>query len=588
MRALKKILPFIRPFRRRLLMAFALTGAMTLMGMLPPILIRYIIDDVVAAGKWGDAPAIFFAFLSMNLLVAGASYWNHILIYLVGQRLVFDVRMSLFKHIQNLSLRFYEEMGTGKIMSRIMSDVSRIQEMVTWNTISIVNDLISFAFGIVMIFYFSWKLSLITICILPLYIANYIYFVKRIRRKNVRVWEGMDRVANLLLERLRGTRVVRSFGNEGRELDAFAANTREVVDTSLEGTVLGATFSGASGLLSGLGYTVIYCLGCYYVIMGEMTYGDVAAFGAFVFRVLQPAVRFTEISNLLEQTSISVDRIFEVIDSEPEIQDIPDAPDLDRVNGHVRFRDVHFHYVEDEPVLKGVDLDVPAGSTVALVGQTGCGKTTLMSLLVRFYEPQSGTIEIEGHDITKVRLVSLRRQVGAVLQDSILFNATIRENLLYADPGATNQEIMSATRSAAVHEFVMSLEDGYDTVIGEGGVKLSVGEKQRLSIARAILTNPTILIMDEATSSLDSRSERLIQVALENVLAGRTTFIIAHRLATIVKADIIVVMDQGCIIEKGSHEELLAIPKGAYKRLYEEQFAAQLEQASSATAEAGS
>ena len=553
-----------------------MTGGMTLLGMVPAILLRYIIDDIVAMGRWNMAPAVLVSFLAVNFLAAGGTYWNYLIVYVVGQRLVFDVRLALFRHIQGLSLRFYEEMGTGKIMSRIMGDVSRIQNMVTWNTISIVNDLISFVFGVVAIFYFSWKLSIITLALLPLYVFNYLFFVKRIRRKNVTVWRKMDQVANVLQERLKGTRLVRAFTNEERESRIFASDTREVLDTSLEGTALSASFSGTSGLLSGLGFTVIYCLGCYYVVEGQMTYGDVAAFSAFVFRVLSPAVRFTEVSNLLEQTSVSVERIFEVLDTKPEIIEAPDAAVLPHVEGHVHFRNLHFAYVPGEPVIRGVDLEIPAGKTVAFVGQTGCGKTTMTSLLMRFYDPQEGTIEIDGWDIKKVTLNSLRHQVGAVLQESILFNTTIKENLRYGFPKATEADIMAAARAAEVHEFILTRTDGYDTVIGEGGIHLSVGEKQRLSIARAILADPRILILDEATSSLDSRSEALIQKALDNVMQNRTSFIIAHRLSTIVNADLIVVMDKGQVTECGSHAELLQIPDGSYRQLYEEQFAAQL------------
>ena len=574
---LKRVWKFIRPFRGRLLIAIFLTGSMTLLGMLPPILMKHVIDDVVGLGQWGDAVAICLAFLAVNVLAAAGTYWNYLVIYLVGQRLVFDIRLALFRHIQALSLRFYDQMGTGKIMARIMGDVSRIQNMVTWNTISIVNDLISFVFGLVMIFYFSWQLSLITLALLPLYLVNYLWFVKRIRRKNVRVWRQMDRVANALQERLKGTRLVRAFTNEDREAAAFADGTRSVLNTAIETTTLSASFSGTSGLLSGLGQTVIYCLGCYYVIVGEMTYGEVAAFSAFVFRVLSPAVRFTEVSNLLEQTSISVERIFEVLDTEPEIVNRPNAQTMEKVQGHVHFRNVHFSYVPGEPVLQGVDLEVPAGSTVALVGHTGCGKTTLTSLLMRFYDVTEGCIEVDGVDVRDVTLRSLRRNIGAVLQESILFHASIYENLKYGDRQATPMQVIEAARSAEVHEFVMAQEDGYDTVVGEGGIVLSVGEKQRLAIARAILTQPGIMILDEATSSLDSRSEALIQKALTRVMEGRTSFIIAHRLATIVNADMIVVMDKGKIKEVGSHEELLKLPNGDYRQLYEEQFAAQLE-----------
>lgn len=280
---------------------------------------------------------------------------------------------------------------------------------------------------------------------------------------------------------------------------------------------------------------------------------------------------------MLEQTSISVERIFEVLDTEPEIVERSNAQSLKNVKGLVRFRNVHFSYVKNEPVLAGIDLEVPAGSTVALVGHTGCGKTTLTSLLMRFYDVTEGAIEVDGVDVRDVTLRSLRRNIGAVLQESILFNTSVYENLKYGDRHATPHQVMAAARAAEVHDFVMAQVDGYDTVVGEGGMVLSVGEKQRFAIARAILTQPGILVLDEATSSLDSRSESLIQKALTQVMHGRTSFVIAHRLATIINADLIVVMDKGQIKEAGPHDELIKVPNGDYRQLYEEQFAAQLE-----------
>lgn len=573
MGTLKKLIRFIRPFKNRLLLALALTVVMTVLGMVPPVVTRYIINDVVQAGKWNMAPAILMVMLTINFLAAGLNLWNNIIIYYVSQRFVFDVRDELYRHLQRLSLGFYEKMGTGRLMNRLMGDVSGIQNMVTWNTISIVNDIISFCVGIGMTFYLSWQLALVTLAILPCYLLNYHLFVRRIRRKNIAVWQKMDRVANTVQERLRGTRMVRSFVNEERESIAFAEGTREVQAEALEGAQLGAAFSGTSTLINGLGYTTIYCLGCYLVIVGKMNYGDVAAFGAYVFRVLQPALRFTEISNMLQQTSVSVDRVFEVMDTQPDVQEAPDAYELPPIKGHVEFRDVWFEYVPGEPVLKGINLVVEPGQMVALVGHTGCGKTTLTSLLMRFYDIRSGQILIDGHDVSKVTLKSLRRQVGVVLQESILFNTSVRQNLRYGKKDTDDREVVASAKIAEIHEFIISKPDAYDTILGEGGIKLSVGEKQRMSIARAVLTNPGILVLDEATSSLDSKSESLIQKALQNVMANRTSFVIAHRLSTIINATMIVVMEKGNVLEKGNHWELVEKPDGAYRQLYEEQFA---------------
>ncbi|MSS72164.1 MAG: ABC transporter ATP-binding protein [Candidatus Latescibacteria bacterium] len=573
MGTLKKVFRFIQPFRNRILLALVITVVMTILGMVPPIVTRYIINDVVEAGKWNMAPAILMVMLVINFLSAGLNLWSNLVVYYVSQLFVFNVRDELYRHLQKLSLGFYEKMGTGRLMNRIMGDVSNIQSMVTWQTLSVVNDIISFCVGLAMTFYLSWQLALITLAILPFYFLNYYFFVKRIRRKNISVWQKMDRVANSVQERIRGTRMVRAFVSEDRESTAFAEGTREVQAEALEGSQLSAAFSGTSQLINGLGYTVIYCLGCYMVIVGKMSYGDVAAFGAYVFRILQPALRFTEISNMLQQTAVSVGRVFEVLDTQPEVQEAPDAYELPPIQGRVEFRDVWFEYVPGEPILKGINLIVEPGQTVALVGHTGCGKTTMTSLLMRFYDIKSGQILIDGHDISKVTLKSLRRQVGVVLQESILFNATVRQNLRYGKKDTEDSEVINCAKIAEIHDFVVGKPDAYDTIIGDGGIKLSVGEKQRMSIARAVLTNPGILVLDEATSSLDSKSESLIQKALQNVMKNRTSFVIAHRLSTIVNANMIVVMEKGQVLEKGNHWELLDRPEGAYRQLYEEQFA---------------
>ena len=318
-------------------------------------------------------------------------------------------------------------------------------------------------------------------------------------------------------------------------------------------------------------------MGCYFVIQGEMTYGGVMAFLAYAMRVFQPVLNLTQEALRFEQMMISVDRIYEVLDYEVDVVEKPDAPNLGPVAGAVEFEDVRFEYNEDEPVIKGVSLKIEPGEMVALVGQTGCGKTTLTSLLMRFYDVSDGAIRIDGHDIRDVRLRSLRTQIGQVLQDSVLFDASIRENLVYGNPDATEADIIAAARVGEIHEFIIRTADGYDTILGDEGIKLSVGEKQRLAIARAVLTDPGILILDEATSSLDSLSEALIQKAMANVLEGRTSFVIAHRLSTIVNADKIVVMDSGKIVEVGDHETLLEKPDGRYKELYEQQFAGAVE-----------
>jgi len=427
--------------------------------------------------------------------------------------------------------------------------------------------------GVGVIFYFNWKLALVTFLILPLHWLNYRYFVQRIRIKNRIIRRKWDHIYNLLHERISGTKLVRTFNREEFESEQFESSTEEVLDYSMQSTALSVSFGGVSGLIGGLGNTLIFFLGCYFVIQGEMTYGTVAAFMAYVGRVLDPIMQFTSMSNQIEQTMVSVDRIFEVLEVAPERED-PQALALGSIRGDVRFEHLWFEYVPGEPVIRDFSLEVPAGTTVALVGHTGCGKTTVTSLLLRFYEVKSGRILIDGVDISQVELRSLRRQIGQVLQESKLFyDTTVGQNIGYGLAHGDAEAISQAARTAEIDGFIRSKANGYEELVGGQGVKLSVGEKQRMCIARAVVTDPRILILDEATSALDTQSELLIQKALERVLEGRTSFVIAHRLSTILNADMIVVMDKGEIIERGTHESLIQKEGGHYRHLYEQQFA---------------
>ena len=572
--SLRKILKFVRPFKRKIVSAIILTVLLNLIGQIPPWIQKFFIDRVITGGEWHFLIGIVAAMLSIPLVSYLLSFWNNFIITYVGQKLVFDIRRALYEHLMRLSLRFHGNMGTGKVISRLMGDSATIQNMMTLNTISMVNNLISFSIGIVVIFYFNWKLSLVTLVILPLHWLNYHFFVKRIRHKTRRIRRKWDQIYNQTYERLSGTKLVQTFTKEEVEAEEFVTETTETMGLRMENVALSTSFGGLSGLINGLGHTTIFCLGCYYVIQGEMTYGTVAAFMAYVGRVLTPVLQFTNMSNQIEQTLVSADRVFEILDTEPEIRDAEDAVALPPIKGDVKFEHVDFEYEAGKPVLKDISLEVPEGTTVALVGQTGCGKTTLTSLLLRFYDIQSGRITIDGHDISKVTVRSLRKQIGQVLQDSVLFSeSTVRDNLAYAVKDPTDEQIIEAAKVAEIHDFIRNKPEGYDEWIGGKGLKLSVGEKQRMCIARAVITDPGILILDEATSALDSQSESLIQKALENVMKNRTSFVIAHRLSTIVNADMIVVMDEGEIVEKGRHQELLQKEDGLYRKLYEQQYA---------------
>lgn len=533
---------------------------------------KFLIDTVISKGNWKFLPSVMLAYFSVPVSASIVSFLNNYTISKVAQKLVFDIRVKMYKHLLRLSLRFHTNTQTGTIISRVMNDVSVVQNIITANTISIVTDIVSFLFAFVVIFSLSWKLSVLLMVILPLYVVNYLYFSKRIRSQNVLFWRKMDEISGMLQERISGIQTVKSFAREEYEINRFLTDTKKSLEYSLQGATYTISFANIAQVISGFGTTIIYCLGCYFVLRGEMTYGAVSAVLSYSFQLFNPALRFTEISNQIQQIMVSLERIFEILSEEPEIREKKNAKKM-QIKGEVKFENVSFGYTEDELVLKNFNLHIKPGTTVALVGPTGCGKSTVINLLQRFYDVKSGAIYIDKEDIRNLKISHLRSQIGVVLQDPFLFNTTIRENIKYGKKNATDKEIEDACRIAEIYNFIKSLPEGFDTVVGPGGIKLSVGEKQRIAIARAIITSPKILIMDEATASLDSESEFLIQKALENVLKGRTSFIIAHRLSTIVNADLIVVMDKGEIVEVGTHRELLKIPDGFYRSLYEKQFA---------------
>ena len=570
----RTLLPYIRPYYPYIAGALGLTAGLTVLGLLPPLIMRAVIDRVLTAGEWRILVPLVAAQMAVPITHGAISFANNLVIAYTGRRLVFDIRTSMYRHILGLSMKFHGDMSSGAIMSRIMSDVNMVQQLITGNTITLVTDIVTFVFAGVVTFSLNWKMAIILWMLLPLYVLNYKYFGKRIRRSNIAFRRTMDAIAGSLQERLAGTRRVRSFVREDQETEKFLDDTQESLDHSMTGTIYGVSFGTVSRLIWGVGSTCLYILGVSFALKGQMTYGSVTAFMGYTGLLFGPALRLTEIANQLEQVMVAVDRIFEVIETQPDIIDKPDAIEMPKIEGRIRFDNASFGYRSDVLVLRDIDLDIPAGTMVALVGHTGCGKTTITTLLMRLWDINTGSISIDGHDIRDVKVASLRRQVGIVLQDPVLFNATIADNIRYGAPEATMAEVIAAATAAELNDTIEKLPEGYMTDLGgESGIKFSVGERQRLAIARAIITNPGILVLDEATSSLDSESEALIQKALATVMKGRTSLVIAHRLSTIVEADIIVVMEAGRIIEKGAHADLLRLG-GKYASLYNEQHGA--------------
>jgi ABC-type multidrug transport system fused ATPase/permease subunit len=424
------------------------------------------------------------------------------------------------------------------------------------------------AFAISATFLINWRLALLIMAIMIIFVLNARFNIASIRQSNRNYQRSMDRLSAGLQDRLTTTLVVKSYGAETREHGVFRSQS----DTSLKQVrtmqVINNTFSNNTQLLAAAGRATIYFAGCAMVLMELMTYGDVLAFTTYAMQLLWPAVRFSVLAKQIQDVGVAADRLGELFSEKPEIVDTPDAQPVSRLKGRVDFDHVCFHYNPDKPVIRDFDLHIEPGQTVALIGPTGCGKSTLLSLLLRFFDVTEGSLRLDGRDVRTLQLKDLRRQFGIVLQEPQLFTATIADNIRYARPGATQADIEQAARVAEIHDFIVSLPAGYDTVIGVEGQQLSTGQKQRITIARAVAADPAILIMDEATSALDSDSERAIQAAMERVLKNRTAFIVAHRLSTIRTADVIVLMNQGEIIEKGRHDDLMKIPGGRYAAVY--------------------
>jgi ATP-binding cassette, subfamily B, bacterial MsbA len=558
----------IRPYRRALLGLLGLTALLSGLGMLPPLLTRHVIDGVLTRGQTDLFAPLAAALLIVPALAVVVSYVQQRWIAYVGQRLVLALRASLFDHYLDLSLRFFHRHSTGKLVSRLMEDSAAVQNMVTASSAQVLSDLVAACISVGVTFVINVKLALLLLVVVAAFVLNYRLNVARIRHATRRFRGSQDRLAGGLTNRLTAGLTVKTYGMESREHSAFQRESDEATWLFEQSVAAHAGFGMNTAFLQGASHALVFFAGCALVLRGSATYGDVVAFTAYTMQLLWPAVRFSLISQQLQDVRISAGRLFEYLETEPEIVSRPRARSLRRVEGRVDFDRVDFFYTPGEPVLRAFDIHVPAGHSVALVGPTGCGKTTVLSLLMRFYDVQGGAVRLDGMDVRDIALPSLRRQFGIVLQESQLFNVTVAENIRYSNPAAEMQAVIHAAQAAEIHDEILALPQGYDTLLGSRGVELSIGQKQRLNIARAVLVDPPVLIMDEATSALDSESERAIQAAMGRFLRGRTSFIVAHRLSTIRDADTIVMMDAGSIVETGSHAMLMA-RGGRYRALYE-------------------
>ncbi len=535
-----------------------------------PLIAKPAIDEIfvskdISALKW-----IPFAVVAIFLFKGLANYGQAVLMSSIGLRIVTNLRNQLYEQIQKQSLSFFADHPTGLLMSRITNDVQSVQTASAEAITALVKDTFMLIGLIGVIFYTDWKLALIAIVVFPLTIYPIAWFGKKMRKVTTSTQITMGTLNSLLQETISGTRIVKAFGMEKYESNRFAAENEKLFKYNMKAVSVNAISSPLMDFLGGLGIAAVIFYGGYNVVHGNSTPGTFFSFIAALLMLYEPVKRLTNINNTINQGIAGADRIFSIIDRVPDIKDKPGAVVLPPISKSIDMKSVTFCY-EKTPVLKNINLSIKAGEVVAFVGMSGGGKTSLVNLIPRFYDVTQGRVLIDGHDIRDVTLKSLRGQIAIVTQQTILFNDTVRNNIAYGDIERTEEDITNAARAANAHDFIMKMPKGYDTNIGELGTKLSGGEKQRLSIARAILKNAPILILDEATSSLDTEAEIEVQDALDNLMKGRTTLVIAHRLFTIRNADRIIALVNGEIVEEGNHESLMA-KKGEYFRLYNLQF----------------
>lgn len=558
-----RLLQYLKPYKAKLILAMSSMVLVSTFGSVQAYIVKPLLDEIFYNKKEDMLNFLPFALMVIVLLKGVFYYIYSSNLDTVGQSIIRDMREKIFAHIHSLPISFFHNTPTGELIARVVNDVNLIQMAVSRAIVGTLKDLLQ-VFGLLfVIFYLNWQLAIIALLFMPIAIAPVFHFGKKFRKLSTTNQQTVAKVTNMLHETITGHRIVKAFGMEKYEIEKFSRIINKLFQIIVKDIRINSLQHPVMELLGGIVIAGIIWYGGHQVLTGQSTPGAFIAFLTTSIMIYDPIRGVSNINNPIQQGLAAATRIFQLLDTKAEIKDRPDAINLSKFHDKIEFRNVNFSYNGKTPVLKNINITSKAGEIIALVGTSGGGKSSLVNLLPRFFEVNQGQILIDGHDIKNVTMKSLREQMAIVTQQTILFNDTIRNNIAYGDPSRPDEEIAAAARAAHALDFICDLPDGFDTIIGESGARLSGGQQQRISIARALLKNAPILILDEATSALDTESEREVQKALENLMRDRTTFVIAHRLSTIIHADRILVLQNGVIVEEGSHDELIA-KNGAY------------------------
>jgi len=576
----RRLFRFLRPYRRRFSLAVLLMLVSSAAAVAGPYLVKIAIDDGIAAGSLTILRQTVLLYLGIALIQWVSTFLRVNIMAQVGQSIIYDLRSDLFTHLQDLSLSFYSHYSVGRVITRVINDVGVLREFITWALLAVARDLFALIGIVIVMVNMNLRLSLLTFTVLPVMILATVIF-KRYARENYRqVRAAISWVNSVLAENINGVRVVQAFSREDINYRGFRDQVnKNNLDVNLQAARIASAFPAVIDFLGAVATALVVWIGGMSVInsspgsANEITAGVLVAFLLYINRFFDPIRDLSRRYDTFQSTMAGSERIFGLLDAPVEVQDSPDSIQLQEIQGKVEFEDVSFHYQDTQPsdpdplVLEDINLSIPAGKTIALVGETGAGKSTLIKLIARFHDPTEGQVLIDGYDLRNVTQASLRSQMGIVLQDPFLFNGTVAENIRFGRLDASDEQVQAAALAVGADDFIQRLSLGYESSVEEGGAVLSVGQRQLISFARALLADPRILILDEATSSVDTQTERIIQEGLSLLLKNRTSFVIAHRLSTVVNADIILVIQDGRIIEEGNHSDLLALG-GIYYRLY--------------------